>query len=175
MRIAALVLTLAVATIGCRRSVTIATSTTAITPDTLIPGLLIRSSGNWSTHHSKGSKTLEVTATGSTVNWTITQEEKLPGGSSTSGSGSSGITLSSPTDPWFVYVESAEELWFFNGSTELTYNSSKNGGSRSGPAIHAGKLFPIEEKIPTGLIPHLPPDLQKLFPPEQPKEKRPSL
>jgi hypothetical protein len=85
------------------------------------------------------------------------------------------LNLSSPSDPWFIFVESPQRLWFFNGSGELNYNLSDHGGSRGGPAISSGKLLPTNERIPQELIPHLPPELQKLFPPVPPKEDRPSF
>jgi hypothetical protein len=103
------------------------------------------------------------------------EEEKLPGGGTTAGTNSSGMSLSSPSDPWFIFVESPKRLWFFDGRDELTYSLSDRGGSRSGPAIYSGKLQPTDEKIPTDLILLLPPDLQKQFPPVEPKTERPSF
>ncbi|MCW1886474.1 hypothetical protein OKA04_17180 [Luteolibacter flavescens] len=175
MRVALLVLAFVAGSVGCRRSVTVTTSMTTSTANTLTPGLVINSAGSWSATHSKGSESLDISVSGTDITWTLTSTENLPGGASSSGSGSSGITLTSPSDPWFVYVDSPQELWFFNGTTELTYSLSSNGGSSSGPAIHAGKLLPIKEKVPAGLVPHLPANLQKLFPATEPEEPRPSL
>ena len=176
MRTALLFLALSLATIGCRRTVTLSSSSAAATgPDTLITGTVIRSAGTWSAHTSKTSQRLDVTVSGKSISWTMDTEEQNPGGGSSGGTSTSGMTLSSPTDPWFIFVQSPTKLWFFNGSSELTYSLSDGGGSRSGPAIHASKLQPTNEKIPTDLIPELPPELQKLFPPVKPKTERKSF
>ena len=175
MRIALLFLTLFLSPLGCRKTVTYTSSTVVTTPDTLVAGTVIRSAGNWSAHTAKGSQKLDVTLSGNSVSWSVTSEEKFPGGGTTGGSSSSGMSLSSPSDPWFIFVESTQRLWFFDGKGDLTYSLSGSGGSRSGPAISSGKLLPTNEKIPTDLVPHLPPDLQKLFPPVEPKQERPSF
>jgi len=175
MRIGLLLLTLSLATIGCRRTVTVTSSTTVTTPDTLIPGTVIRSAGSWSAHTATTSHKLDVTVSATAVSWSVTEEKKLPGGGTGGSSGSSGLSLSSPSDPWFIFVESPQRLWFFNGSGELNYNLSDHGGSRGGPAMASGKLLPTDEKIPADLVPLLPADLQKLFPPVEPKTNRPSF
>jgi hypothetical protein len=175
MRIALLFLALFLATVGCRRTVTISSSTVATAPDTLIAGTFIRSAGSWSAHTSRTSQRLDVTVSGNSISWEVHDEEKLPGGGSSGGTSKSGMSLSSPSDPWFIFVQSPTRLWFFNGTGELSYSLSDGGGSRSGPAIHAGNLQPTNEKIPTELVPQLPPDLQKLFPPVEPQTKRPSF
>ena len=174
MRVALLLLTLAAASLGCRKTVTY-TSTVATTPDTLIAGTVVTSPGTFSASNAKGSQKLDVTVSGTSVSWSVSSEEKHPGGGSTGGSSSSGMNLSSPVDPWFIFVESPKRLWFFNGKNELTYSLSDGGGSRTGPAIFSGQLQPTAEVIPTDLIPHLPPDLKKLFPPVVPQPKRPSF
>lgn len=174
MRAALFFLTLLLATVGCRRTV-VHTTAVATTPDTLIAGTVIRSAGTWSAYTPKGSKRLDVTISGNSISWQVAEEEKLPGGGSTTGTSSSGMSLSSPADPWFIFVESPQRLWFYDGREELTYSLSDRGGSRSGPAIISGELQSTNEKIPADLIPHLPPDWQKLFPPVEPKTERPSL
>ncbi len=174
MRVALLLLTLAAASTGCRKTVTYS-SKVATTPDSLIAGTVINSAGTWSANDPKGSQKLDVTISGTSVSWSVSSEKKHPGGGSSGGSSSSGMSLSSPIDPWFIFVESPKRLWFFNGKNELNYALSDGGGARSGPAIFSGQLQPTAEVIPTDLIPHLPPDLQKLFPPVVPQPKRPSL
>lgn len=175
MRIPLLLLTLSLATLGCRRIVTVTSSTVVTTPDTLVAGTVIRSAGTWSAHTSTTSQKLDVTLSGTSVSWSVTTEEKFPGGGTSGGSSSSGMSLSSPSDPWFIFVESPQRLWFFDGKGELTYSLSGSGGSRSGPAISSGKLQHTNEKIPSDLILLLPSDLQKLFPPVEPKQERPSF
>ncbi|MEK7949869.1 hypothetical protein [Luteolibacter soli] len=175
MRIPLLLLTLTLATIGCRKVVTTTSSPAVTTPDTLIAGMVIRTAGTWSAHTKTTTNKLAVTVSPSSVSWEVTKEEKLPGGGSGGASGSSGLSLPSPTAPWFIFVESPQRLWFFNGTSDLNYNLSDHGGSRGGPAISAGKLLPTDEKVPTDLILLLPPDLQKQFPPIPPKTDRPSF
>lgn len=175
MRTALLLLTLSLSAIGCRRTTTTFSSTTATAPDTLITGMVIRSAGSWSAHTAKTSQKLDVTVSGNSVSWSVETEEKLPGGGTGGGSGSSGMNLSSPSDPWLIFVESPQRFWFFNGKDELTYSLSGSGGSRGGPAMISGKLLPTDEKIPMDIVPLLPADLQKLFPPIEPKTERPSF
>lgn len=175
MRIGLLLLTLSLASPGCRRTVTITSSTSVTTPDTLIAGMVIRSAGTWAAHTATTSQKLDITVSGNSVSWTVSSEEKLPGGGTGGGEGSSGMALSSPSDPWFVYIESPQRLWFFDGKGDLTYSLTGSGGSRGGPAMSSGKLLPTDEKIPAEITPLLPADLQKLFPPIEPKTKRPSF
>lgn len=173
MRIPLLSLALSLASVGCHKTV-VHTGAVATAPDTLVPGLVIKSAGNWSAHTGKSSRTLDVTVSGNSVSWTVSSEEQIAGGGKSGGSSSSSMTLSSPTDPWFILVESPQRLWFFNGTGNLAYSLS-DGGIRSGPAIHGGKLIPTDEKIPAILIRQLPAELQKLFPPVPPEEERPSF
>lgn len=171
MRAALLLLTLAAVSVGCRKTA----PTVAAVPDTLIAGTVINSPGTWSASNAKGSQKLEVTISGTSVSWSVSSEEVHPGGGSIGGASSSGMSLSSPVDPWFIFVESPKRLWFCNGKNELGYALSDGGSTRSGPAIFSGQLQPTDEVVPTDLIPHLPPDLQKLFPPVAAPEKRPSF
>jgi hypothetical protein len=174
MRAALVLLALAATSLGCRKSL-VHTSVAATKPDTLIAGTVINAPGTWTASTPRGSRKLDVTVSGTSVSWSITSEEKHPGGGSSSGSSSSGMTVSSPSDPWFIFVESPTRLWFCNGKNELNYSLSDGGGSRSGPAIFSGQRHPTAEVIPLALVPHLPPDMQKLFPPVEPPAKRPSF
>ncbi len=163
------------ASTACRKTSTTGSSTTA-TPDTLIPGLLIRSPGSWTATTPQGSTTLDITVHSSTVDWSVTSEVKMGNFGSSSGTSSSGISLSSPADPWFVFVESSYRLWFFDGKDELTYSwRSPNGNGQGGTSIYDGRLHPGTPPVPHDLVPHLPPELQKLFPAFNPANKRPSL
>jgi hypothetical protein len=178
MRIGFLLLALSLATFGCRRTVTVTSSTTVTTPDTLVAGTVIRSAGTWSAHTSKGSKRLDIKIDADTVSWVVSNEDKRPTGGiggSAIGEASSSMSLSSARDPWFVFVESPRRLWFFNGSDRLSFRLAGSGGIRGGMAVLLGKLVPTAEKIPEEIIPLLPADLQKLFPPIEPKTERPSL
>ena len=93
------------------------------------------------------------------------------GGRSRGGSISSAISLASPTAPWFIYVEAPDSLWFFDGE-DLSYRRFNPDGF--GDGISMGKLKVDVADVPPGLVPHLPTELQKLFPPVD-KKPRPSI
>src|SRR5690606_251021 len=98
-----------------------------------------------------------------------------PGGSSSGGYGNS-IPLPAAATAWFIFVESPDRLWFFNGSSKLTFHHSDTGsGVSSGPAIVDGKLRPDSPPIPAELLPRLPAELQKLIPTEPPPVELPSF
>lgn len=162
---------------GCRKS-TSHTSTLSAGPDTLIAGTVITSAGSWSARTPNGSTKLDVTVSGTSVNWTIFTEDKIgnfgaSGGSSSSGSG---MGLSSPADPWFVFVETPSRFWMFDGKDELAYRfRNDGGGSGGGQSIFSGKLLPGSPPVPRELVLQLPPELQKQFPHVEPASKRPSL
>jgi hypothetical protein len=160
---------------GCRKTVH-HTSTVSTVPDTLIAGTVIKSAGSWTARTPKGSTKLDLTVSGTSVNWSITTEEKIGRFGSSSGSSGSGMGLSSPSDSWFVFVEAPSKLWFFNGKDELTYKLlHANGGSQDGKAIISGELHSSSPPAPSELVLLLPPDLRKLFPHVSPSGKRPSL
>lgn len=167
-------LLIAAAATGCRKTVH-RTSTVSTVPDTLIAGSLINSAGTFSANTPKGSQHLVVTVSGTSISWSLETREMHPDGGSSSGSSSSGISLSSPSDPWFIFVESPQRLWFCDGKDQLSYSLSDGGGSRSGPAIFSGQLQPTTEVIPPEIAPHLPAGIRNLLPPVEPVEKRPSI
>jgi hypothetical protein len=164
-----------VSTTACRKTSTARTSTVA-SPDTLIPGTVIHSAGSWFASTSKGSTKLDLSVSGTSINWTITTEEKIGKFGSSGGSSASGMSLSSPTDPWFVFVESPSRLWMFDGKDGLIFKFQHPGGGGSGgQSIFDGKLLSGSPPVPRDLVLQLPPDLQKLFPHVEPAGKRPSL
>lgn len=168
-------LLISTAATACRKS-TSHTSTLSAGPDTLITGTVINAAGSWSARTPKGSTKLDLSFSGTSINWTITTEEKIGKFGSSSGSSGSGMSLSSPTDPWFVFVESPSRLWMFNGKDQLAYRFQNNGGgSGGGQSIFNGKLLSGSPQVPRELVLQLPPDLQKLFPHVEPAGKRPSL
>jgi hypothetical protein len=145
-------------------------------PDTLIAGTVIKSAGSWTARTPQGGTKLDLTVSGTSVNWTITTKEKIGKFGSSGGSSSSGMSLSSPTNPWFVFVESRSRLWMFNGKDELAYRfQNDGGGSGGGQSIFDGKLLSGSPPVPRELVLQLPPDLQKQFPHIEPAGKRPSL
>ncbi len=176
MRILPTLFLLAVITTGCRKTVIHTSSSSSTGPDTLISGTVINSAGSWSASTSKGSTELDLSVSGTSINWTITTRTKVGSFGSSSGSSGSGMSLSSPTDPWFVFVESPSRLWMFDGKDELSYRFQNNGGgSGGGQIIFNGKLLSNSPPVPRDLVLQLPPDLRKLFPHVEPAGKRPSL
>lgn len=168
-------LLIAAAATGCRKS-TSHTSTVSAGPDTLIAGTVINAAGSWSARTPNGSTKLNVTVSGTSVNWTIVTEEKIGKFGSSGGSSGSGMGLSSPADPWFVFVETPSRLWMFDGKDELAYRfRNDGGGSGGGQSIFNGKLLPGSPPVPGELVLQLPPELQKQFPHVEPAGKRPSL
>jgi hypothetical protein len=168
-------LLIAAAATGCRKS-TSHTSTLSASPDTLIAGTVINAAGSWSASTSKGSTKLDVSVSGTSINWTITTEEKIGKFGSSGGSSASGMSLSSPADPWFVFVESPSRLWMFDGKDELSYRfQHPGGGGNGGQSIFNGKLLSGSPPVPRELVLQLPPELQKQFPDVEPAGKRPSL
>lgn len=164
---------LAVITTGCRRTVVHTSASASTGPDTLITGTVIQSAGSWTASTLKGSTKLEISVSGNSFNWTITSEQN---GGEFGTRSTSGMGLLSPTDPWFVFVESPSRLWMCNGTNELSYKFENPGGEGSGGfCIYDGKLQSDGPPIPSGLVPHLPPDLRKLFPNVEPAGTRPSI
>ena len=84
------------------------------------------------------------------------------------------MNLSTPTDPWFVFVEAPERLWFLNGKDNLFCRLTEGAGTRSVDVISGGTLKPEGEPIPPELVPRLPAELQKLVPAPTAK-RRPSI
>jgi hypothetical protein len=161
---------------SCRKTVIHTSSSSSTGPDTLIAGTVINAPGSWSASTSKGSTKLDLTVSGTSVSWTITTEEKIGQFGSSGGSSSSGMSLSSPADPWFVFVESPSRLWMFDGKDELSYKfQHPGGGGNGGQSIFDGKLLSGSPPVPRELVLQLPPELQKQFPDVEPASKRPSL
>jgi hypothetical protein len=173
MRAALLFLTLCLATVGCsKHSVTIHRPSV---PNTLVAGTFISASGKFT--HSDATITRELTVTPGPkdLTWHLSRTEYRPGGSSSGGYGNS-MPLPAPAMAWFIFVESPDRLWFFNGSNKLSYHLSETGrGVSSGPAIVDGKVRPESPPIPAALLPRLPAELQKLIPAEPPPVERPSF
>lgn len=139
--------------------------------NTLVPGTVITSAGTWTHVAGNTWRLLTTTLPGSQVSW----QYELSDGGSGSSSLSSGIPLASPSAPWFIYVESPDRLWTFNGSGELFLVRWRSDGNYHTEAISDGKLRgPASTEVPSGLIPNLPADLQKLFPTEL-EQPRPGI
>jgi hypothetical protein len=160
-----------VAATACRKTSTTASSTVAA-PDTLIPGTFITTSGSFTRTEGRTIHTLDVIQSGTSLSLDYRYREEMPSGGTSGSSSANGSSISSPTDPWFIYVESPERFWLFDGKSELrTFHPE----GTTGPVISSGNLDRSDATVPAEVILRLPAELQKLLPPVEPPAKRPSL
>ena len=165
---------LAVITTGCRRTVVHTSASSSSGANILIVGPVINSAGSWTVGTSKGSAKLDVTVSETSVKWSSTTNVETDSFDSGTRSGST-MSLSSSSDPWFIFVESPSRIWSFNGADELTYYFCITGGAEGGTSIYSGKLSAQSPPVPTELVPHLPSELRSLFPEVEAPGKRPSI
>lgn len=156
-----------------KRSITL---TTPALPNTLLPGMFITGDGSWSFTEKMITRSAEVTQTPGVVKLAITRREYNPSGGSSGGTSTSDMKITGPADPWFVFVESPSRYWSFDGTGNLSYNySDEGGGVRMGPSFHEGKLMPGDTAVPPELVLRLPAEMQKQLPPVEAPKKRPSI
>jgi hypothetical protein len=160
------------ASTACRKTSTTRSSTLA-TPDTLIPGAFITTSGKFTHTEGMTLHLLDVTQSGTSLSLQYRSQKTLPSGGTTGSMKQGSTSISSPTAPWFIYVESPERFWCSDGRSELSIFYADD--DIIGPVFLAGKLHCLGPDIPPEVILRLPPDLQKLLPPVKPVENRPSL
>ena len=171
MRALLSLLLLAVAATGCRRAGT-SGSTSVAAPDTLIPGNFITTSGTFTHTEGRTIRSLDVTRSGTSLSLDYRYREEMPSGGTSGSTSTNRGSISSPTDPWFIYVESPERFWLFDGKSALrTFHPE----GTTGPVISSGKLGRSDAKVPGEVILRIPAELQKLLPPVEPPVKRPSL
>jgi hypothetical protein len=171
--LALLLLAVALLPACSRRTVTI-TPPPAVA-NTMSAGMFIDSPGSYHFGDRSGSHDLDVTLSGQDIAWNISTSRTLPHGGSSGSSGGGGMRIQAAGDPWFIFVESPGSYWMCDGSQRLDYHLNDEHGSNGGPAVHAGKLMPSSPKVPVDLIPRLPAEMQKLFPPVEPPRERPSI
>jgi hypothetical protein len=165
-------LVIAVAAPACRKSVSSVSSTVSIAPDTLIPGSFITASGTFNHFERMTIHTLDVTQSGTSLSLDYRYREEMPSGGTSGSTSSNRSSISSPTGPWFIYVESPERFWLFDGKSVLrTFHPE----GTTGPVISAGKVGRSDAMVPAEVILRLPAEMQKLLPPVEPPVKRPSL
>jgi hypothetical protein len=159
------------ASTACRKISTTGSPATA-TPDTLIPGSFITTSGTFTHHKGMTDRSLDVTQSGTSLSLDYRYSEEMPSGGSSGSTSTNHSSISSPTDPWFIYVESPERFWLFDGKSALrTFHPE----GTTGPVISSGKVGRSDARVPGEVILRLPAELQKLLPPVEPPVKRPSL
>lgn len=180
MRLPLLALILSLALIGCRKASVVASTPAA--PPTLVPGLFVNSVGSWWAPHDSGSFRLEVSNPGNGLKYEfkIFKSPGPPAGSNGAGGGSPIEIPPWPPD-WFIYVEetgTTKYLWFYGSDRRVWYMTIQ--GQNYDPETvrvidQEGKLASGKRRVPADVILRLPPDLQKLFPPVELKNDRPSF
>lgn len=159
---------------GCgKRRVTMIPPTPA--PNTMSAGAFIDKPGSFHFADRDGRHDLEVTLSGQDLGWNASSSLNLPHGGSSGSTSGGGMRIQAAGHPWFIFVDSPGNYWVCNGSDRLDYDLRDHHGSNGGPAVHDGKLMPTSPKVPTALIPRLPVEMQKLFPPVETPQKRPSI
>jgi hypothetical protein len=158
---------------ACRKTSTTGSSTVT-TPGALIPGTFITTGGTFTLTEGKTVHTLDVTQSGTSLSLDYSSSEELPSGGSTGDMMGGSTSLSSPADPWFVFVETPQRFWYFEGKSELSILHMFDDSD--GRVISAGKAtHPESAKVPPAVVLRLPEDLRKLLPPAGPPVKRPGL
>jgi hypothetical protein len=143
-------------------------------PNTMSPGDFITSPGKFHFEEKDSVHDIEITRTGPDISWSITRSQTLPHGGSSGGSGGGGLRVPEGS-AWFVYLDEPGRYWISNGKDRLDYHLYEGSGSNGGPSIHDGKLLPNSPPVPKEVILRLPAELQKLFPPVEMPQKRPSI
>lgn len=158
MRTLLLFLAMACAASGCRRHRVTHPPAAVALPDSLVAGTFITADGSWS-HSDRGiTRELTVARTGNEIAWT---DLYTP---SASGTVDGSFTLNSSADPWFVYVESTDRVWIFDGSGNLQSRTIAGPSMETREVISEGKYDTEGDPIPAGLVQRLPAVLQKMLP-----------
>ncbi len=168
-----LLLLLALAATGCRKTSTTRSSTVA-TPDTLIPGTFITSPGDYHGREGRYTRTIKLSTAGTQMGWSLTTEVTGTREATESQTSSSYLILSSPADPWFVYVESPGRLWLCDGRANLYANFIGNTGNNEHlQLVNSGRLSPIDQlPVPKPVFDRLPESIRRILPvPETPVVK----
>lgn len=161
---------------GCKRS-TVTHGTLPPPGSPLNPGTFITSPGIWQHRVGVSNRELEVTRSGNDVEWhyTITQNAPAKPGTSRTEDAST-LHLPSAGSPWFIYVETAGCLWFFDGKDQLVRRQESDTSAEAKEIISSGQIEPDAGEIPPEVISRLPADLQKLAPkPASSSPPRPSI
>lgn len=145
-------------------------------PNTMDAGTVITAPGSYYFADSEGERHLTVTSASLAVHCTFETTDNHPDGSRRSGTAVMPIALKAAGDPWFIYVESKDRLWFFNANGDLDYHVQSSGTSESGRAVSDKQLRKEAPKVPAELIRRLPDELKQLFPSVPPADgPRPSI
>ncbi len=161
---------------GCRRGMTVTYSSSRVTSaSTLVAGTFITSAGSWESRQGDIGTELRVDLSGNQMSWHVDVMTYMPDGSSSGGGTGSSISIPAGGGGWFVYVESPERLWLFNGTDTLLLQNASRGRTSLITAISAGKLVPEVGEVPAELISRLPENMKKFFPAPATGPARPSI
>lgn len=165
------------ASTACRKTSTTRSSTLA-THDTLIPGTFITSPGTYQGREGRYTRTIKLSPAGTQMGWTLTT--KVIGPREAAGnhaSSSSFLALSSPTDPWFVYVESPGRLWLCDGHANLYVNFiGSTGDNDYRQLVNSCRLTPGKPlPAPKPVFDRLPEALRRILPAPETPVVRPSI
>ena len=158
---------------ACRKTST-TRSSTAATPDTLIPGTFITSPGDYHGREGRYTRTIKLSPAGTQMGWSLTTEVTGTREATESSTSISGMALSSPTDPWFVYVESPGRLWLWDGHANLYVALIKGSGHNDyHQLVSGGRLSPVDPlPVPKPVFDRLPEPIRRILPiPETPVVK----
>lgn len=160
------VLLMGAALSGCRKHSVVYSPPPTASANTLVEGTLINAPGVWTHSNSGAVRILRVTLSGDIAKCDYEYHDR-------GNVGSSGLPLdASPPSKWFIYVESLERIWTFDGVDSLQCHLDDFNSTSI--ALSHGTLKVDPGEVPSDLIPRLPADLQKLFP-TAPTKPRPSI
>lgn len=176
MRTLLFIILLAAAVAACRKASSTGSSTAA-TLDTLIPGTFITSPGDYHGREGRYTRSIKLSLTGTQVAWTLTTEVTGTREATESNASSSYLALSSPADPWFVYVESPGRLWLCDGHANLYANFIRSDGEDDHhQLVNMGRLSPVDKfPVPKPVFDRLPEALRRIVPVQETPEVRPSI
>ena len=164
------------ATTACRKTSTTRSSIVAA-PDTLIPGTIITSPGNYHGREGRYTRTIKLSPAGTQMGWSLTTEVTGTRAATESQTSSSYLILSSPADPWFVYVESPGRLWLCDGHANLYANFIGNTGNNEHlQLVNSGRLSPIDQlPVPKPVFDRLPEPIRRILPEPETPVVKPSI
>jgi hypothetical protein len=159
---------------ACRKT-KVPVSPAVLKPDTLVAGTFITAPGEFTHMERRAPCKLHVRQNPTSLSLELRRRIEGQTGASAYPASRSSISETPPSAPWFIFVETLQDFWVFNGVSSLHFFHPDQPGSS--PVIVAGKINPSPSfaKVPAEVVLRLPAALQKLFPPLKPAGNRPSL
>ena len=161
---------------ACRKTSTSGTAAVATTPDTLIPGTFITSPGTYHGREGRYTRSIKLSPKPNYVSWTLNTEITGNRELSEIKTSISGLALSSPADPWFVYVESPGRLWLCDGHGNLYANFiGRTGNNEQRQLVNMGHLGTRQLPVPKPVFDRLPESMRRILPAPETPVVRPSI